>query len=96
LAKQAEHSTPDTKNTLEIKNNNGMSGYSNHILNTDHKYGPIADNMDIVKNTQKRKTHERQCHRAEQPNIQNTTRSRQQIAAQNRQTTKKEQADKHT
>jgi hypothetical protein len=36
------------------------------------------------------------CHRAQQPNIQNTTRNRQQIAAQNRQTTKKTQTDKHT
>jgi hypothetical protein len=33
---------------LAIKNNDGNSGYSNHILNTGHKYGPITDTMDIV------------------------------------------------
>jgi hypothetical protein len=37
---------------------------------------------------QKQLAHERQCHRAQQPNIPNTTRNRQQIAAQNRQTNK--------
>jgi hypothetical protein len=75
---------------LAVKNNDGNSGYSNHILNTGHKYGPITDTMDIIK-TQKRKTHqhtrkiphtqiiqkqpthERQCHKTQQPNIQNTT-----------------------
>jgi hypothetical protein len=75
---------------LAIKNNNGNSGYSNHILNTGHKYGPIAGTMDIVKTHKKGKhmntlekyhiqklyrkpTHERQLHRAQQPNNQNTT-----------------------
>jgi hypothetical protein len=75
-------------------------------------YGLITDTMDIVKTHKKGKhmntlqkytqiihkqpTHERQCHRAQQPNIQNVSRNKQQIAAQNRQKTKKEQADKHT
>jgi hypothetical protein len=32
-----------------IKNNNSNSGYSNHILNTGHAYGTIADTMDIIR-----------------------------------------------
>jgi hypothetical protein len=40
---------------LAIKNNNGNSGYSNHMLNTGHKYGPITDTMDIVKTHKKTK-----------------------------------------
>jgi hypothetical protein len=57
LAKQAEHSTPDTKNThiLAIKNNNGNSGYSNRILNTGHTYRPITDTMNIIKTYKKGK-----------------------------------------
>jgi hypothetical protein len=43
---------------LAIKNNNGNSGYTNHILNTGYKYGPITDTLDIVKTHKKRKTHE--------------------------------------
>jgi hypothetical protein len=43
---------------LATKNNNGNSGYSNLILNTGHKYGPIADTKDIVKTHKRRKTHE--------------------------------------
>jgi hypothetical protein len=29
-------------------NNNGKSGYSNHILNTGHAYGSIADTIKII------------------------------------------------
>jgi hypothetical protein len=36
-----------------IRNNNSNSGYSNHILNTGHKYGTIADTMDIIKHREK-------------------------------------------
>jgi hypothetical protein len=32
-----------------IRNNNSNSGYSNHILNTGHTYGNIADTMDIIR-----------------------------------------------
>jgi hypothetical protein len=32
-----------------IRNNNGNSGYSNHILNTGHTYGTITDTMDIIR-----------------------------------------------
>jgi hypothetical protein len=78
------------------------------MANTEHKYGPITDTMDIIKTHKKKKktyehdrkisytqivqkqlTHERQRHRGQQPYIQNTTRNKQQIAAQNRQTTRK-------
>jgi hypothetical protein len=38
---------------------------------------------------QKQLTYERQCLRAQQPNIQKTTRNRHQIAARNKQTTRK-------
>jgi hypothetical protein len=31
-----------------IRNNNGNSGYSNHILNTGHAYGCVADEMKII------------------------------------------------
>jgi hypothetical protein len=40
---------------LAIKKNNNNSGYSNHILNTGHKYGPITDTMDIKKTHKKGK-----------------------------------------
>jgi hypothetical protein len=40
---------------LAIKNNNSNSGYSNHILNTGHKYGLITDTMDIIKTHKKGK-----------------------------------------
>jgi hypothetical protein len=40
----------------KIKNNNSNSGYSNHIQNTGHKYGPITDTMDII-NTHKEGKH---------------------------------------
>jgi hypothetical protein len=40
---------------LAIKNNNRNSGYSNHMLNTGHKYGPITDTMDIIKTHKKGK-----------------------------------------
>jgi hypothetical protein len=32
-----------------IRNNNGNSRYSNHILNTGHSYRIITDTMDINK-----------------------------------------------
>jgi hypothetical protein len=32
-----------------IRNNNGNSGYSNHILNTGHAYGTITDNYGCHK-----------------------------------------------
>jgi hypothetical protein len=35
----------------EIRNNNSKSGNSNHILNTGHKYGTIAENHGHHKNT---------------------------------------------
>jgi hypothetical protein len=31
-----------------IQNNNGNSGYSNHILNTGHAYGSITDTMKVI------------------------------------------------
>jgi hypothetical protein len=33
----------------EIRNTNGNSGYSDHILNTGHTHGTITDTMDIIK-----------------------------------------------
>jgi hypothetical protein len=46
---------------------------------------------------QKQLTHERQCHRAQQPIIQNTTRNRQQIAARYKQQEMASgQTNKHT
>jgi hypothetical protein len=41
---------------IAIDNNNGNSGYSNHILNTGHKYKPITDTMNIIKHTKKENT----------------------------------------
>jgi hypothetical protein len=32
-----------------IRNNNSNSEYSNHILNTGHKYGSITDAVDIIR-----------------------------------------------
>jgi hypothetical protein len=32
-----------------IMNNNGNSGYSNHILNTGHAYGNITDTIKVIK-----------------------------------------------
>jgi hypothetical protein len=32
-----------------IRNNNSNSGHSNHVLNTGHAYGSIADTMKVVK-----------------------------------------------
>jgi hypothetical protein len=32
-----------------IINNNSNFGYSNHILNTGHTYGIMADTMDIIR-----------------------------------------------
>jgi hypothetical protein len=36
-----------------IRNNNGDSGYCNHILNTGHAYGTINDTMNIIKTAKK-------------------------------------------
>jgi hypothetical protein len=54
-----------------IGNNNSTSGYSNHILNTGHKYGTIADTMDIIKTHRKGETHK---HTRKIPHIQNQQR----------------------
>jgi hypothetical protein len=40
---------------LAMKNNSCNSRYSNHILNTGRKYGPITDTMDIIKTHKKGK-----------------------------------------
>jgi hypothetical protein len=32
-----------------LRNNNGISGYSNHIVDTEHAYGSITDTMKIIK-----------------------------------------------
>jgi hypothetical protein len=54
--KQAEYSTPETKNiTQAIRNNNCNLGYSSHVLNMGHAYKTITDTMSIVR-TRKRKT----------------------------------------
>jgi hypothetical protein len=36
-----------------IRNNNGNSGYSNHILNIGHTYGTITDTRDVIRNGKK-------------------------------------------
>jgi hypothetical protein len=36
-----------------IRNNNGNSGYSNHMLNTRHSYGSMTDTMEVVKTERK-------------------------------------------
>jgi hypothetical protein len=36
-----------------IRNNNSSSGYSNHILNTGHTYGTVANTMDIIRTGRK-------------------------------------------
>jgi hypothetical protein len=38
-----------------IKSNNDNSGYSNHMLNTGHTYGNIADTMKVLKTEKKGK-----------------------------------------
>jgi hypothetical protein len=49
---KAEHSKGHIQ---AIRNNNGNSGYSNHILNTGHKYGTTADTVDIIRTHRKGK-----------------------------------------
>jgi hypothetical protein len=55
-----EHSKTPSKNIYKhdsrykehiqaIMNNSGNSGYSNHILSTEHTYGNIIDTMNIIK-----------------------------------------------
>jgi hypothetical protein len=36
-----------------IRNNNGNSGYSKHILNTGHTYGSVTDTMKALKTQSK-------------------------------------------
>jgi hypothetical protein len=36
-----------------ISSNNSNSGYSNHILNTGHTYGPVTDTMDVIRTGRK-------------------------------------------
>jgi hypothetical protein len=49
LDKQEERLAPDIKNiymtlvVITVK-----SGYSNHILNTEHAYGVMTDTMDVI------------------------------------------------
>jgi hypothetical protein len=38
-----------------VRKNRSNSGYSNHILNIEHKYGSITDTMDIIKAEKKGK-----------------------------------------
>jgi hypothetical protein len=38
----------------DIRSNNINSGYSNHVLNTRHTHGTIADTMDIITTRRKR------------------------------------------
>jgi hypothetical protein len=52
---KAEHSTPEKKNIQAFKNNNSNSGYSNHILNTGHKYGTITGTINIIRTQRKGK-----------------------------------------
>jgi hypothetical protein len=32
----------------DIRSNNSNTGYSNHILNTEHTYGTVQDTMEII------------------------------------------------
>jgi hypothetical protein len=41
--------TTYTEHIQAIGNNNGNSGYSNHILSAAHTYRNIADTMNIIK-----------------------------------------------
>jgi hypothetical protein len=43
------------EHTKAIRNNHSNSGYSNHILNTGHKYGTISDTMDVIRTEKKGK-----------------------------------------
>jgi hypothetical protein len=36
-----------------IRNNNSNSGYSNHMLNTGHAYGSMANTMKVLKTKKK-------------------------------------------
>jgi hypothetical protein len=38
-----------------IRNNNGNSGYSKHILNTGHTCGSVIDTMSVLKTQRKGK-----------------------------------------
>jgi hypothetical protein len=38
-----------------IRSKNSNSGYSNHMLNTEHTYGSIADTMKVLKTEKKGK-----------------------------------------
>lgn len=41
----------------EIKDNNGNSVYSNHILNTGQAYGSITGTINIIIRKKKKKNH---------------------------------------
>jgi hypothetical protein len=41
------------KHPVAIRNNDGNSGYSNHIPNTGHTYGTITDTMDVIRTGRK-------------------------------------------
>jgi hypothetical protein len=43
------------EHTQAIRNNNGNSGYSNHILNAGHVYGSITDTTKVTKTEKKGK-----------------------------------------
>jgi hypothetical protein len=38
----------DKEHIRSIRNNKDTTGYTHHILNTGHSYGPIDDTMEIV------------------------------------------------
>jgi hypothetical protein len=41
--------TKYTEHIQDIRNNRRNTGFSRHILNTDHRYGSIEDTMTILK-----------------------------------------------
>jgi hypothetical protein len=43
------------EHTQAIRSNNGNSWYSNHMFNTGHAYGSIADAMKVLKTERKGK-----------------------------------------
>jgi hypothetical protein len=47
--------TRNKEHIQETRNNNGSLGYSNHILNTGHKYRIVTDTLDIIRTHRKGK-----------------------------------------
>jgi hypothetical protein len=45
----------NTRYKEAIRNNHSNTGYSNHILNTGHKYGTIVDTVDVIRTGKKGK-----------------------------------------